>query len=60
MRRGNILSRFFHDFAEGDPVALGAAVVFALFLLVVGFVAFRYWREEKREKERQDRKYGRM
>jgi hypothetical protein len=59
MRRGNIFSRFFHDLGEGDPVALGAAAVFALFLLIVGFVAYRAWREEKREKERKDKKYGR-
>ncbi|HEY2783731.1 MAG TPA: hypothetical protein VGJ05_02050 [Fimbriiglobus sp.] len=58
MRRGQILGRFFDDLSRGDPVALGAAAVFVVFLLVVGVVAFRFWREEKLEQEKKKNRWA--
>jgi hypothetical protein len=57
MRR-NVVSRYLSALAEGDPVALGVTAIFVLFLLVVGFFAWRAKRDEKRYEEQKRKKWG--
>ncbi|HJZ89778.1 MAG TPA: hypothetical protein VKE40_02825 [Gemmataceae bacterium] len=57
MRR-NVISRYFNALAVGDPIALGVTAVFVLFLVVVGFIAWRAKRDEKRYEEQKRKKWG--
>ncbi len=53
--RGRISRHYFEDLLAGDPVAVGATVVFALFLLVVGFVWLKAVLDERREKSKRNK-----
>jgi len=55
--RGRVFGRYFEALFAGDPIALGATAVFAVFLLIIGVVAWRYKVEERREQQRKREKW---
>ena len=58
MRR-RVFSEFFENLAEGDPIAVGIAVFFAVVAIVAAVVVLKVRQNLKRDDEEQARRYGR-
>jgi hypothetical protein len=57
--RGRVFSEFFDHLAQGDPIAVGFAVLFAVVGIVAVVVVLKVRQNLKRDDEEQARRYGR-